>query len=125
MGKITEQLSKILQTPKNSLVETVTKLLQSNNTPPANVNLMYVNGKLYVNNNFNLFNLADDQKTELMSCMLTDALNNLKQPESQNKAELSQAVECGGCSCDSNENCNGENCNDIGCNNAEIWGMEN
>lgn len=112
MGKITEQLSEILKTPKNKLVERVTKLLQSNSTPPANVSLIYANDRLYVNNNFSLFGLIDDQKTELMRCMLNDALNNLKQPESQNNDKLEQDNECSvGCGC-------------YECNNSEILGVE-
>ncbi len=113
MGKVTEQLSAILKTPKSELVGRVTSLLQQNSIPPANITITYVNGKIYIHNNFNVFNLTDNQKTELMRCMLGDAINNLKQTESQNKSELEQVKnECDiGCDC-------------YTCNNSEILGNE-
>lgn len=118
MGKTTEQLSEILQTPKSGLVQKVKNLISLLNVPPFNVNITYVNGKLYVNNNLALFNLDEGQKLELLKNILTDALNSVNDkiqhqtpPDenlSQNNAELTHCVGCDVCN---NNDC-GNDCDD-------------
>lgn len=87
MGKITEQLSNILEAPKDKLVNRVNELLKMTNLPPFSISIIYVNGKIYVNNNLALFGLEESQKLELLKNILTDALNSIDHKIEKNRDE--------------------------------------
>lgn len=74
MGKSKTELQKlatILQTDIDNVVNIVNK-------PPINVTITFVNGRLFINSNLNIFNLTDAEKIELLGSMLTDSLNLLR-----------------------------------------------
>lgn len=87
MGKITEQLSEILKTPKGELVDKVNELVKMTGLPPFSVSIIYVNGKIYVNNNLALFGLDESQKLELLKNILVDALGSVNDKISNNHDE--------------------------------------
>lgn len=92
MGKITEKLTNILKTPKESLVESVERLVQFTNTPPISVNITLVNGKIYINNNLNFFShLTEENKQEILKSLLNDALNSIATVDTQENTPANEA----------------------------------